>query len=111
MIYIGGRSADGYGRCEGSLEVINVERSGEFYLLHSFFFRSNTEQPCVVAVLVLANPIFGFPLELPRNPSPIKAKFLAIAKSSLVYGWTPSVPHFTLSLFEYKTTFTLKEIS
>lgn len=76
------------------------DKCGEIWWILSLaflFFWSNTEQPCVVAVLVLANPIFGFPLELPRNPSPIKAKFLAIAKSSRVYGWTPSVPHFTLS--------------
>lgn len=32
----------------GSLEVIYMERSGEFYLLYSFFFlQSNTKHPCI----------------------------------------------------------------
>lgn len=50
----------------GSLGVIYVETSGEFYLLYSFFCSQTQNTPVSVAVLVLAQPIFVFPLKVLR---------------------------------------------
>lgn len=51
----------------GSLEVIHMERSGEFYLLYFFFCSQTQNIPVSVAVLVLAQLIFVFPLKLLRK--------------------------------------------